>query len=53
LGRDSEACSKVVARQALSSTGRLAYAHAAVAPPLEGFSPTPEIAEAQAMLGRL
>ena len=35
------------------STGRLAEAHAVLAPALEGFSPTPEmpeIAEAQALL---
>jgi hypothetical protein len=38
------------------STGRLAHAHAVLAPGLDGFSPTPEmpeIAEAQALLGRL
>jgi len=38
------------------STGRPAEAHAALAPALEGFSPTPEmpeIAEAQALLQRL
>jgi predicted ATPase len=38
------------------STGRPADAHAALAPALEGFSPTPEmpeIAEAQALLGEL
>jgi predicted ATPase len=38
------------------STGRLAEAHAALAPALEGFSPTPEmpeIGEAQALLERL
>ena len=36
------------------STGRLVEAHAALAPALEGFTPTPEmseIAEAQALLG--
>jgi predicted ATPase len=38
------------------STGRPADAHAVLAPALEGFSPTPEmpeIAEAQALLGKL
>jgi predicted ATPase len=38
------------------STGRLAEAHAVLAPALEGFAPTdemPEIAEAQALLERL
>ena len=38
------------------STGRPADAHAALAPALEGFAPTPEmpeIAEAQALLGEL
>jgi predicted ATPase len=38
------------------STGRLAEAHAVLAPALEGFSPTPEmpeIAEAQSLLGQL
>jgi hypothetical protein len=38
------------------STGRLAEAHAVLAPALEGFSPTaemPEIAEAQALLAAL
>jgi predicted ATPase len=38
------------------STGRPAEAHAVLAPALEGFAPTPEmpeIAEAQALLGRL
>ena len=37
----------------LRSTGRLAEAHAVLAPALEGFAPTPElpeIAEAQALL---
>jgi predicted ATPase len=37
-------------------TGRPVYAHAVLAPALEGFSPTPamvEIAEAQALLSRL
>jgi tetratricopeptide (TPR) repeat protein len=35
------------------STGRLAEAHAVLAPALEGFSPTPEIAEAHALLAAL
>jgi hypothetical protein len=38
------------------STGRPAEAHAVLAPALEGFAPTPEmpeIAEAQALLGKL
>jgi predicted ATPase len=38
------------------STGRAADAHAALAPALEGFAPTPEmpeIAEAQTLLSRL
>jgi hypothetical protein len=38
------------------STGRLADAHAVLAPALEGFAPTPEmaeIAEAQALLAAL
>ena len=38
------------------STGRLADAHAVLAPALEGFSPTPEmpqIAEAQGLLSQL
>jgi predicted ATPase len=40
----------------LQSTGRLVEAHAALAPALEGFSPTPEmpeITEAQSLLGSL
>ena len=35
------------------STGRPAEAHSVLAPALEGFSPTPEIAEAQALLAEL
>jgi predicted ATPase len=35
------------------SIGRPGYAHAVLAPALEGFSPTPEIAEAQALLASL
>jgi predicted ATPase len=35
------------------STGRPADAHAVLAPALEGFSPTPEIVEAQALLAAL
>jgi predicted ATPase len=51
------ACATALALAKLyQSTGRLAEAHAVLAPALEGFAPTPEmpeIAEAQALLSQL
>jgi hypothetical protein len=47
---------RAVAGQAYQSTDRPVEAHAVLAPALEGFSPTPEmaeIAEAQSLLSEL
>jgi tetratricopeptide (TPR) repeat protein len=61
IAKEQGACSyELLASLSLArlyqSTGRVAEAHAVLAPALEGFSPTPEmpeIAEAQALLGEL